>query len=153
MRSADRVAAVSLIVFAAWFVAIGRRFPYWNPSTGPGSGFLPVWLGVALTVLAILLFLNAGGASAGGGRWLPDPAALRKLVKERDPLEEDIGLYDRGRLVAVVVRPRFHRFALEMAEKRENEIDLDRVRKEIRRKKKTFEVWDSRTRQLRKKNN
>ena len=51
MRSADRVAAVSLIVFAAWFVAIGRRFPYWNPSTGPGSGFLPVWLGVALTVL------------------------------------------------------------------------------------------------------
>jgi putative tricarboxylic transport membrane protein len=80
MRSADRVAAVALIVLAAWFVAIGRRFPYWRLETGPGSGFLPVWLGIALAVLAILLFVNAGGTASGDGRWLPDRAALRRLA-------------------------------------------------------------------------
>jgi hypothetical protein len=79
MRSADRVAAVALILFAAWFVAIGRRFPYWHPDTGPGSGFLPVWLGLALGVLAALLFLNAGGATPDG-TWAPDRVALRRLA-------------------------------------------------------------------------
>lgn len=80
MRSADRVAAVALIILAAWFVAIGRRFPYWRTETGPGSGFLPVWLGIALAVLAALLFVNAGRATAGDGRWLPDRAALRRFA-------------------------------------------------------------------------
>ena len=80
MRFADRVAAVALIVLAAWFVAIGRRFPYWRPETGPGSGFLPMWLGIALTVLAVLLILNAGGAVSGDGRWIPDRGALRRLA-------------------------------------------------------------------------
>ena len=80
MRSADRVAAVALIALAAWFVAIGRRFPYWRHETGPGSGFLPVWLGIALAVLAVLLFVNAGGTASGDGRWIPDRAALRRLA-------------------------------------------------------------------------
>jgi hypothetical protein len=79
MRSADRVAAVALILLAAWFVALGRRFPYWHPDTGPGSGFLPVWLGLALGVLAALLFLNAGGATPGGA-WVPGRVALRRLA-------------------------------------------------------------------------
>ena len=79
MRSADRVAAVALILLAAWFVAIGRRFPYWHPDTGPGSGFLPVWLGLALGVLAALLFLNAGGATPAG-TWVPGRVALRRLA-------------------------------------------------------------------------
>ena len=79
MRSADRVAAVALILLAAWFVAIGRRFTYWHPDTGPGSGFLPVWLGLALAVLAALLFLNAGGATPGG-TWVPGRVALRRLA-------------------------------------------------------------------------
>jgi putative tricarboxylic transport membrane protein len=79
MRSADRVAAVALILFAAWFAVIGRRFPYWHPDTGPGSGFLPVWLAIALAVLAALLFVNAG-ATSGGGRWLPDRAVLGRLA-------------------------------------------------------------------------
>ncbi len=79
MRFADRVAAVALILLAAWFVALGRRFPYWHPDTGPGSGFLPVWLGLALGVLAALLFLNAGGATPGGA-WAPGRVALRRLA-------------------------------------------------------------------------
>lgn len=79
MRLADRVAAVALILLAAWFIAIGWRFPYWHPDTGPGSGFLPVWLGLALAVLAVLLFLNAGG-TAPGRTWAPDLRALRRLV-------------------------------------------------------------------------
>jgi hypothetical protein len=80
MRSADRVAAVALVVLAAWFVAIGRRFPYWHPDTGPGSGFLPLWLGLVMAVLAVLLFLNAGGAASGDGRWIPPGGALRRLA-------------------------------------------------------------------------
>lgn len=80
MRAADRVAAVALIILAAWFVAIGRRYPYWRAEMGPGSGFLPLWLGIALTVLALLLFLNAGATVSGDGRRLPDRAALRRLA-------------------------------------------------------------------------
>jgi hypothetical protein len=79
MRSADRVAGVALILLAAWFVALGWRFPYWHPDTGPGSGFLPVWLGLALAVLAVLLFLNAGGETPGV-TWVPGRVALRRLA-------------------------------------------------------------------------
>jgi len=64
------------------------------------------------------------------------PASFRKLIKKKDALDEDIGLYERGRLVAVVITPRFYRFALEEAEKVENEIDLRNYRKySLRRKR------------------
>jgi hypothetical protein len=38
-----------------------------------------VWLGLALGVLAALLFLNAGGATPGG-TWAPGRVALRRLA-------------------------------------------------------------------------
>ena len=79
MRAADRLAAILLILLAAWFVAIGRRYAYWHPTSGPGSGFLPVWLGAALFILAVLLFLNAGRRPAEGGG-MPDRQVLRRLL-------------------------------------------------------------------------
>ena len=63
------------------------------------------------------------------------PASLRKLVMQQDPLEEDIGLYEKKRLVAVLIQPEFYRFALKMAEKVEDEIARETVRKYSMRKK------------------
>jgi hypothetical protein len=77
LRKADRVAAIALLLLAAWFVAAGRRFPYWHRDTGPASGFLPVWLGLALAILAVLLFLNAGRSSDAA--WVPDRTTSRHL--------------------------------------------------------------------------
>jgi hypothetical protein len=64
------------------------------------------------------------------------PSPLRNLVKEKNPLEEDIGLYDRGRLVGVLITPAFYRFAVKMAEAAEDQADRNSVRKFSMRKKK-----------------
>ena len=71
MRRADRIGAVILLALAvafAWTAA--RRYTYWNAS-GPGSGFFPFWLGVALAVLATLLLVRAARQTDSGPAWLP----------------------------------------------------------------------------------
>ena len=59
MRRADFVGAVILFVFGVWFaLTAALRYPYWG-ANGPGSGFFPVWLGIAMAVLAVGLFAGA----------------------------------------------------------------------------------------------
>jgi len=89
MRAADRVAAVALIVLAAWFVAIGRRFAYWRPETGPGSGFLPVWLGIALAAALVTLAtlgVGQGDARNRGPRPRSPPGRRRSFTLLRPPV-------------------------------------------------------------------
>lgn len=76
---ADRVGALLLLALAVGYAAVAFRYPYWG-AIGPGSGFMPRWLGIVMAILA-LLFL-AGTRRAGGldARWLPQGAGLRKLV-------------------------------------------------------------------------
>ena len=80
MKRADQVGGLVLLVFAVWYSAVALKYyPYWR-ETGPGSGFLPVWLGIAMGVLALLLLVGAMRRAGSGAPWLPEGEGLRKLL-------------------------------------------------------------------------
>ena len=71
MRRADRVGAVLLLLFGVWFAAVAlRNYTYWS-ATGPGSGFFPLWLGLAMAGLAALLLVRAVRETEPGPAWVP----------------------------------------------------------------------------------
>jgi putative tricarboxylic transport membrane protein len=73
------VTGFALLVFSIGFGAVAHRsYPYWS-ATGPGSGFFPVWLAVAMAILAILLVVNAT-RGPDPGPWLPAGRGLTRLV-------------------------------------------------------------------------
>ena len=79
MRRADQIGGLVLLLFAVGYAAGAlREYTYWGPN-GPGSGFLPFWLGLAMAILAFLLFVGASRRGAPDGRWLPEGAGLKKL--------------------------------------------------------------------------
>ena len=79
MRRADQVAGLALLALGAAFAAGAGQYPYWGPG-GPGSGFLPLWLGLAMAALAVLLLLQTTRRRDPGSRWLPEGAGLRHLL-------------------------------------------------------------------------
>jgi hypothetical protein len=81
MRRADLVTGLALLVSGVGYAAVAwRHYPYWS-STGPGSGFLPVWVGGTMAALALLLVVTAARpASAPDTRWLPGGRGLVRLV-------------------------------------------------------------------------
>jgi hypothetical protein len=79
VRRTDQATGFALLVFAVGYGAVAyRSYPYWAP-TGPGSGFFPVWLAVAMAILAVLLIANATRGS-DPGPWLPGGRGLTRLV-------------------------------------------------------------------------
>lgn len=53
---------------------------------------------------------------------------LSDLLSEKDPLEEDIGIFDRdGNIVGVIVPEYAYRFLQEKAEEAEDEIDRQSI--------------------------
>ena len=79
MRRADQVAGFLLLAFGASFVVGAGQFPYSTPN-GPGSGFLPFWLGLVMAVLALMLVVNATRATDPGPAWLPAGRPLARIV-------------------------------------------------------------------------
>jgi hypothetical protein len=80
VRRADRIAGAALLALAVGFSAGALKYyTYWGPG-GPGSGFLPFWLGLAMGALALLLFVGATRAREAGAPWLPAGAGLRRLA-------------------------------------------------------------------------
>ena len=80
MRRADLIAGAGLLALGLAFSGMAlRRYTYWGP-TGPGSGFLPFWLGLAMAVLAAGLLVGAWRSRAPGAGWLPEGIGLRRLV-------------------------------------------------------------------------
>jgi putative tricarboxylic transport membrane protein len=80
VRRADLVAGAGLLALGAVFSGMALwKYTYWGP-TGPGSGFLPFWLGLAMVALAGSLLIGAWRAREPGVRWLPEGAGLRRLV-------------------------------------------------------------------------
>jgi putative tricarboxylic transport membrane protein len=79
VRLADRVAAVLLLAFGAGYaLTAARSYTYWG-AHGPGSGFFPFWLGVALAVLAALFLAAAVRQPDPGAAWLPDRRGAVRL--------------------------------------------------------------------------
>ncbi len=80
MRSADRIAGAALLALAVAFSAGAlQHYSYWGPN-GPGSAFLPFWLGAVMAVLAAMLLLGALRARDPGEAWLPTGQGLRRLA-------------------------------------------------------------------------
>ena len=79
MRRADRVGGLVLLLFAVGYSAGALRYPYWG-ANGPGSGFLPVWLGLGMAILALLLLVGATRRRDPGEPWLPTGQALKRLI-------------------------------------------------------------------------
>ena len=61
MRVADTVAALCAALLGATVIALARQLPY-EADYGPGAGFLPLWLGVALVILSVFLLREARAA-------------------------------------------------------------------------------------------
>lgn len=79
MRRADQVGGLALLVFGIWYAAVALQYPY-RSATGPGSGFLPFWLGVAMAALAVLLLVRASRSRDAGADWLPRGPGRRRLL-------------------------------------------------------------------------
>jgi hypothetical protein len=80
VRRADRVGAVLLLAFGVWFATVAlRNYTYWG-ATGPGSGFFPFWLGLAMAVLAALLLVRSARERDPGPGWIPRGRGAARLL-------------------------------------------------------------------------
>ena len=81
MTSADRITGVALLALGLAFSAVAlRSYAYWD-HRGPGPAFLPFYLGIALSVLAVLLIAGVGRPPA------PEvPAARTEPARRVRPL-------------------------------------------------------------------
>jgi putative tricarboxylic transport membrane protein len=72
MRRADQITGIIMLVFAVAVMEGGRRMPPSN-TFGPGAGFLPFWLGMAMALLSVILLVSATRAPAEAGDRSPFP--------------------------------------------------------------------------------
>ena len=79
MRNADRIAGAALLAFAVAFSAGALKFYTYSGPGGPGSAFLPFWLGVIMALLAGALLVGAIRSRDRGPDWLPRGDGLRRL--------------------------------------------------------------------------
>jgi hypothetical protein len=80
VRSADRVTAVLLLAFSVAFAAGAlKQYSWWGPG-GPGSAFLPFWLGVVMFLLALMFLIRSLKDKNPGASWLPRGEGLRDML-------------------------------------------------------------------------
>ena len=77
MRNADRVTALLLLAFSVAFAAGALKYYSWWGSGGPGSAFLPFWLGLVMAILALMLLFKKSRVEGG---WLPRGEGLRDML-------------------------------------------------------------------------
>lgn len=80
MRSADRVTAVFLLALSVAFTAGALKYYSWWGPGGPGSAFLPFWLGLVMGFLALGLLIKSLKQQNPGGAWLPRGEGLRDML-------------------------------------------------------------------------
>jgi hypothetical protein len=80
VRSADRVTAALLLAFSVAFSAGALKNYQWWGSGGPGSAFMPFWLGLVMALLALMLLFKNLRASDPGSEWLPRGEGLRDML-------------------------------------------------------------------------
>ena len=80
MRSADRVTAALLLAFAVAFsVGALKQYQWWG-SGGPGSAFMPFWLGVVMALLALMMLMRSLKEKHPGPAWFPRGEGLRDML-------------------------------------------------------------------------
>ncbi len=80
MRTADRVTAALLLAFAVAFSAGALKQYQWWGSGGPGSAFMPFWLGLVMALLALTMLIRSLKEKNPGGAWLPRGEGLRDML-------------------------------------------------------------------------
>ena len=80
MRSADRVTAALLLALSVAFTAGALKYYSWWGPGGPGSAFLPFWLGLVMAILALMLLVRSLRNPWPGASWLPRGEGLRDLL-------------------------------------------------------------------------
>jgi hypothetical protein len=80
MRGADRVTAVLLLAFAVAFAAGALKSYAWWGLEGPGSAFLPFWLGLVMALLALLMLARSLRQKDPGEAWMPRGEGLRDML-------------------------------------------------------------------------
>jgi hypothetical protein len=78
VRSAERITAGLLLAFAVAFSAGALKYYSWWGPGGPGSAFLPFWLGVGMAVLALMMWFRSSRNQTMD--WLPRGEGLRHML-------------------------------------------------------------------------
>jgi hypothetical protein len=78
VRSADRITAVLLLIVSAAFAAGALKFYKWWGHDGPGSAFLPFWLGVVMACLAALMLFRSSKERLA--EWMPKGEAGKRVL-------------------------------------------------------------------------
>jgi hypothetical protein len=77
---ADRITAAVLLALSLAFAAGALKYyPYWS-DTGPGSGFLPAWLGGIMAALSLFMLLRRPRARDAAADWMPHGAGAKRLM-------------------------------------------------------------------------
>jgi len=77
---ADRVTAALLLALAVAFSAGALKFYPYSSEGGPGSAFLPFWLGVAMAALALLMMMRRRRPADAGIDWAPRGEARNRVL-------------------------------------------------------------------------
>lgn len=78
-RRADLLGATFTLLFGAWVIYQASLLPY-KSDYGPGPGFLPLWLGVALCLCGAILLSSSLARGVPDRKWLPDREGARKIL-------------------------------------------------------------------------
>jgi high-affinity Fe2+/Pb2+ permease len=79
VRNADRVTAALLLAFSVAFSAGALKQYQWWGSGGPGSAFMPFWLGLVMALLALMLLFRSLKEKNPGAAWFPRGEGLRDI--------------------------------------------------------------------------
>jgi putative tricarboxylic transport membrane protein len=63
----DLASGAVLVALGVFIVLQARRWEYLGPD-GPGPGFFPLWYGIAMIALALVLVANSAGSRTAGAR-------------------------------------------------------------------------------------
>jgi putative tricarboxylic transport membrane protein len=109
MRRADQITGILMLIFSVAVLEGARRMPPSN-TFGPGAGFLPFWLGVAMAILSVILLVNATRepAQASASSPFPKGRAIVAIVETAVALAAFILLLETlGFLLAIALLTAF----------------------------------------------
>jgi hypothetical protein len=78
VRNPDRITAVLLLIVSAAFAAGALKYYKWWGHDGPGSAFLPFWLGVVMACLAALMLFRRSKEQIA--EWMPKGEAGKRVL-------------------------------------------------------------------------